>query len=48
MTAGTTMLGSTLPEVSFGFDAGGDGASWRVLQLRAKEGLSEQIGRAHV
>ncbi|MFO0649499.1 MAG: type VI secretion system tip protein TssI/VgrG [Polyangiales bacterium] len=41
MTAGTTMLGSTLPEVSFGFDAGGDGASWRVLQLRAKEGLSE-------
>ncbi len=45
MTAATTvlgaMLGTTLPEVNFAFEVAGEGPAWRILQLRASEGLSE-------
>ena len=40
MSTDSTSRGVTLPEVSFSFQSA-DGGAWRVLQVHAREGLSE-------
>jgi type VI secretion system secreted protein VgrG len=40
MSTDSTARGVTLPEVSFSFQSA-DGGAWRVLQVHAREGLSE-------